>query len=303
MKFKIAAFFLLVVSFSCIGQEVKSTKMEEKIITVPVEPFGLIKQRKPVGDFIPDFNAETDFLIAKIGNEQYFVKPSDLTPLIIDVSWMSSIPHWNAYISYYKNGRMVYTNAQYVLDIDPKNLDARIFKKIKHNKEIIEDEAKYVAKRKELEKSNEGRWSDRRRYFIEHHTNKYFLYFIVHIPLSLAELTALPLKLADYNPADYYRADGKEKFENSIKSRTITYNRCEYYFTSADDSEKTFGGYNANNESQFLVPVKVYCRLDIDDCRAKFDAKVMQLFYGKPIGIYKGAEQKNEAYILEWFDY
>ncbi|WAC42587.1 hypothetical protein [Pedobacter sp. SL55] len=272
--------------------------MEDKISTVPVEPFSLIKQRKPVGDFIPDFKEGIDFLIAKIGDEQYSIKPADLASLIIDVSWMSSIPRWNAYISYYKEGRAVYTNAQYVLNIDPKKLDPKIFKKIKHNKEIIEDEAKYTARRKELEKFNEGRWSDRRRYFVEHHTNKYFLYFIVHIPLTLAELTALPSKLADY-----YRADGNKKSENNIKSRTINYNRCEYYFASADDNEKTIGGYNANNESQFLVPVKVYCRLTIDDCRAKFDAKAMQLFYGKPIDLYKGAEQKNEAYILEWFDY
>lgn len=303
MRFKITAFFLLFVSFSCVGQEVKPTKMEEKTCIVPVEPFGLIKQRKPVGDFMPDFREGVDFLIAKIGDEQYAIKPADLVSLIKDISWMSSIPHWNAYISYYKDGRAVYTNAQYVLSIDPKNPDPKIFKKIKYNKEIIEDEAKYVAKRKELEKSNEGRWSDRRRYFIEHNTNKYFLYFIVHIPLTLAELTALPSKLRDYNPTDYYLASGKEKFENNIKSRTIAYNRCEYYFTSADENEQVFGGYNANNESQFLVPLKVYCRLTIDDCRAKFDAKAMQLFYGKPIGIYKGAEQKNEAYILEWFDY
>ena len=303
MKFKITAIFLLFVSFSCIGQEVKPTKMEEKTSTVPVEPLGLIKQRKPVGDFMPDFNVETDFLIAKIGNQQYAIKSSDLVPLVLDVSWMSSIPRWNAYISYYKEGRNVYTNAQYVLNIDPKNLDPKIFKKLSHHKEIIKTEETYVAKRKELEKYNEGRWYERKRYFIEHETNKYFLYFIVHIPLTLAELTALPSKLAGYNPAEYYRANGKEKFENSIKSRTIEYNRCEYYFTTADENERVYGGYNANNEGQFLVPVKVYCRLTIDDCRAKFDAKAMQLFYGKPIGIYKGAEEKNEAYILEWFDY
>ncbi|WP_056849137.1 hypothetical protein [Pedobacter sp. Leaf41] len=303
MKFKITALFLLFVSFSCIGQEVKPKKMEEKVSTVPVEPLGLIKQRKPVGDFMPDFNVETDFLIAKIGNEQYTIKSSDLVPLVLDVSWMSSIPRWNAYISYYKEGRNVYTNAQYVLNIDPKNLDPKIFKKLKYHKEIIEDEAKYVAKRKELEKSNEGRWYERKRYFIEHETNKYFLYFIVHMPLTLAELTALRSKLADYNPAEYYRADGKEKFENSIKSRTIEYDRCEYYFASADDKKWVYRGYNANNEDQFLVPVKIYCGLTVDDCRAKFDAKAMQLFYGAPIGIYKGAEEKNEAYILEWFDY
>ena len=49
MQFKITAFFLLFVSFSCIGQEVKSTKMEEKTNPVPVEPFGLIK---PLGGFM-----------------------------------------------------------------------------------------------------------------------------------------------------------------------------------------------------------------------------------------------------------
>lgn len=303
MKFKITALFLLFVSLSCIGQEVKPIKMEGKASTVPVEPLGLIKQRKPVGDFMPDFNVETDFLIAKIGNEQYTIKPADLASLIIDVSWMSSTPHWNAYIGYYKEGRAVYTNAQYVLNIDPKNLDPKIFKKLSYHKEIIKAEETYVAKLKELEKSNEGRWYDRRRYFIEHNTNKYFLYFIVHLPLTLAELTALPSKLADYNPAEYYRANGKEKFENSIKSRTIEYNRCEYYFTTADKNERVYGGYNANNEGQFLVPVKVYCRLTIDDCVAKFDAKAMQLFYGKPIDMYQLAEGKNEAYILEWFDY
>ncbi|RZL45850.1 MAG: hypothetical protein EOO93_26585 [Pedobacter sp.] len=304
MKFKIAAIFLLFVSFRCIGQEVKSVKMTEDIRSTMYRGVGSIEQRKPVGDFMPDFNVETDLLIAKIGNGQYTIKPSDLASLIIDVSWMSSSPPWNAYISYYKEGRSVYTNAQYVLNIDPKNLDPKIFKKLRYHKEIIKAEETYVAKRKELEKSNEGRrWSDRTRYFIEHQTNKYFLYFIVHIPLTLAELTALPSKLADYNPADYYRANGKEKFENSIKSRTIEYNRCEYYFTIADENERVYGGYDANNERQFLVPVKIYCRLDIDDCRAKFDAKAMQLFYGKPIGIYGGAEEKNEAYILEWFDY
>jgi len=51
MKFKITVFSLLFVSYSCIGQEVKPTKMEEKASTVPVEPLGLIKQRKP-GDFM-----------------------------------------------------------------------------------------------------------------------------------------------------------------------------------------------------------------------------------------------------------
>lgn len=303
MQFKITVFFLLFTSFSCFSQDVKPIKMEEKLKYVSVEPFGLIKQRKPIGEFMPDFNAETDLLIAKIGSEQYTLRPSDLAPLIMDVSWMSSTPRWNAYTSYYKNGRAVYTNAQYVLNIDAKKLDPKIFKRLRYHKEIIKEEETYVAKRKELEKSNEGRWSDKTRYFIEHQTNKYFLYFIVHIPLTLAELTALPSKLGDYNPVDYYRANGKEKFDNNIKSRTVEYNRCEYYFATADENERVFGGYDANNERQFLVPVKIYCRLTIDDCRAKFDAKAMQLFYGKPIGIYGGAEQKNEDYILEWFDY
>ena len=303
MKFKIAAIFLLFVSFRCIGQEVKSVKMTEDIRSTMYRGVGSIEQRKPVGDFMPDFNVETDLLIAKIGNGQYTIKPSDLASLIVDVSWMSSTPRWNAYISYYKGGKAIYTNAQYVLNIDPKNLDPKIFKKLKYHKEIIKEEEGYITQRKQLEKLNEGRWSDRRIYIIEHNTNKYFLYFNVHIPLTLAELTALPSKLGDYNPSDYYHADGKEKFENNIISRTITYNRCEYYFARADDNERIFGGYDADNERQFLVPVKVYCMLTIDDCRAKFDAKAMQLFYGKSIGIYKGAEQKNEAYILEWFDY
>lgn len=302
MQFRITAFFLLF-TFNCFGQDVKPGKMEIKTSNIIAEPFGLIKQRKPIGAFMPEFNVESDLLIAKIGNEQYTIKPADLALLIIDVSWMSSIPRWNAYISYYKNGRAVYTNAQYVLDIDIKNLDQKIFRKIKYNKEVIDDEAKYLAKQKELEKFSEKRWSDRRVYFIEHNTNNYFLYFIAHIPLNLAELTAFQSKLKGYEPADYYGANGKEKFENDIKSKTIEYNRCEYYFASADENERVFGGYNANNERQFLAPVKVYCRLTIDDCRAKFDAKAMQLFYGKPIDVYKGAEQKNEAYILEWFDY
>ncbi len=51
-------------------------------------------------------------------------------------------------------------------------------------------------------------------------------------------------------------------------------------------------------ENQYLAPIKVYCRLTNDDCRGKFDAKAMQLFYGKPIGVFKGVEQKNSEYIL-----
>lgn len=288
----------LLASFSCIGQEVKPVKMEKKITNVTVEPFGLIKQRKPVGDFMPDFKKGIDLLIARVGNEQYSIQPEDFASLIIDVSWMSSIPRWNAYITYYKNGRAVYANAQYVLDIDPKNLDPKIFKRVKYNKKIIEDEPRYVAKRKELEKFNEGRC-----YFIEHNTNKYFLYFNVYIPLTHTTVTTLSSRLADYNPADYYSANGKEKFENNIKSRTIEYNRCEYYFTSADDNEKVVGRTNAANEAQFLLPVKVYCKSTIDDCHLRFDAEAMQLFYGKSIGIFKEAAQISKAYILEWFDY
>ncbi|RZL31523.1 MAG: hypothetical protein EOP00_35010 [Pedobacter sp.] len=277
--------------------------MPEKLSDIMSRGMGIFERRKPTGDFIPGFNPETDFLIVKIGNEQYcVVKPNDLVPLIVDVSMMSAIPPFNAYISYYKYGRAVYTNAQYVLRIDTKNIDPKIFRKLKYHKEIIKEEAEYLAKRKELDKLNERRWGEKKYYFVEHITNKYFLYFNVYVTLSLAELMALPDKLKGYTPAEYYKDYGKEKFENDIKSRTIAHNRCEYYFTVADGGPN-FGGYNTKNEGIFLTPIKVYCRLDIDECRYKFDAKAMELLYGKPIDFFKDKEQANEAYIFEWFEY
>lgn len=292
-----------IIATTSFAQNEEPIKMPENPKHTISRGLGVFEQRQPIGDFIPGFNAETDFLIATIGNEQYNVKPSDLTPLIVDVSMMSRVPQFNAHISYYKNGRAVYTNAQYMLRIDTKNIDPKIFKKLKYHNEIIDDEETYVAKRKKLEKFNERGWAEKKYYFVEHPTNKYFLHFNIYVTLNLAELMALPDKLKGYKPTDYYKVDGKERFENDIKSRTIAHNRCEYYFTVADDSKSNFGGYNTNNERIFLTPIKVYCKLDIDECPYKFDAKAMELLYGKPIDFFKDKEQQNDTYILEWFEF
>jgi len=302
MQFKLIAIFLSLVSFNCIGQEVKSIKTEDKMSTVEGEPFGLIKQRKPTGDFIPGFNEEKDLLIVKINHEEYTIKPNDLVPLIFDANWMSSIPQWNANISYYKDGKAVYTNAQYVLNIDTKKIDPKIFKKLKHHKEIIKAEEIYLARRKAEEKINESDQNENKYYFIEHQTNNYRLYFNVYVSLTLAEQHALTDRLSGYHPTDYYKAGGKDKMENDIKSRTVEYNHCEYYFTAADD-DHDLAGYNTSSEDIFLVPIKVYCKSAIDDCRNKFDLKTMELLYGKPINFFKEKAQKNEAYILDWFEY
>ncbi|UZJ63872.1 hypothetical protein OKW96_15850 [Sphingobacterium sp. KU25419] len=58
-----------------------------------LEPFGLIQQRKPTGNFIADFNAQTDFIVVKIDNKPYTISNKALATLIMDVSIMSSIPH------------------------------------------------------------------------------------------------------------------------------------------------------------------------------------------------------------------
>ncbi|WP_148229636.1 hypothetical protein [Cellulophaga algicola] len=275
-------------------------------------PINFSDRYTTTGDFLPDFDENCDLLTVTIDNKLYMVKPADFGGLIRNVRMMSMTPPWNAYANYYKNGRPVYTNSQLVLDIDINNLDPIIFTNITHNKKIFDNEETYQAELSKVKKANfvkyvrpNNPWGKVHysSYFINYPTNAYFLHKKAYIPLTFAEQDYWNLKLKNYSPSDYYTNNGKDLFENDIKNKTISYNGCEFYFDYSEDDENLISGSNTKNEHLFLSPVRIYYRLEMEDCEHRFDAKAWELFYGKPTDIYVESEQKNNKYILEWYDW
>jgi len=204
--------FLMLISSVCFGQIEKPVKLDSSIIKKlnPVGLLSIMNKHQTLENFMPAFNENTDVLVARIEKELYMISPKNLFPLIRNVGWMSSIPPWNAYISYFKNGRAVYTNAQYVLNIDTKNLDPKIFTKINHHKEIIDNEEDYLKRLKSIKETNYvsavyqnkhsfGNYNYYSCFFVEHPTNQYFLYFNVYVPLTLNKKTEMDVLLEDYS--------------------------------------------------------------------------------------------------------
>ncbi|WP_447768773.1 hypothetical protein [Sphingobacterium faecium] len=298
----LALLFLL--NAVCFAQEVKPIKNDSIAIMKNLEPFGLIQQRKPIGNFIADFNAQTDFIVVKIDNEPYTISNKALATLIMDVSIMSSIPHWNAYISYYKNGQAVYLDAPFILKIDPKKIDTKLFRKITYHKEIIGDEAEFLSRRLKIEKANIRSSSDKAAhcFFVAYPENKYDYFFTVHILTTLEEKSKLESILKVYDPKiDFNDSNGKENFEQNVIRKTIIYNDCEFYATSTNDSQ-VLRGYNEKNQSQILFPLKIYYKSTLENDAQQFDTNAIQLLFGKPMTIFIESEQKNNNYILEWYE-
>lgn len=313
LHLKIALSFFTLIRFACYGQDEKPVKNDSVVTMKNIIPISSAGQHTPVGNFILDFDENYDLLTVTIANKLYMVKPTDLSGLTSNVSMMSMVPPWNAYASYYKNGRPVYTNSQLVLNIDINNLDPKIFTKITHNKKILDSEEAYQTELSKVKKANFEKYVQPNNpwgkvyyscYFIDYPTNAYFLYSKAYVPLTYAEQSYWNSKLTNYNPnSDYYTKDGKELFDNNVKNKTITYNGCEFYFDISIDDAKFLSGVNSKNEILYLSPFRIYFHLKMEDCAHRFDANAFQLFYGKPSDIYIESEQKNNKYILEWYEW